>query len=97
MSELHAEPVNQIDGLAKKPKCQDVSLRQSVNELSEQLVRICEGIQIHAAGVGCTLAEYAPEEYIYGYFGFSGNGIDIAYRTTEDDMAEDPRDPYGPT
>ena len=68
-------------------------------ELSEKLVAICDGIDVSASGVNCTLSECALSgDYTWGHFWFSGDCLSIAYRTSDDDLddAYHP-DPDGPT
>jgi hypothetical protein len=98
MANSESDFLSWIDALAKQSREHDDSLRRSIKGISNGLVESCKGIQIHASGKKCTLSEYAPDEYYYGYFFFSSYGIQIAHRSTDDDLSYDPAtDPYGPT
>src|SRR5690606_14626045 len=66
--------------------------------VSARLATACEGVRIHVSSRDVVLAQVTPDEHYYGHFFFDGTDLEIAFRSTDDDLNafRDPHDDSGP-
>lgn len=86
MSKPSRDPIGAIRGLVARKKAQEGALRRNFAELEARLKGSLEDGGAWGQSDNCTLAEYGDGESVYGHIFYSGSGLSVANRTTEEDL-----------
>jgi hypothetical protein len=82
------DPINLLRGLRDQSRAKDQELRAGYKQLASHLEDASAGLEVTGASNNCSLERYGDDEAIYGYLFFDDTGLYVAYRSTEDDLAE---------
>ena len=86
--------LGQIASLAGLYKENEAALRKSIQDLSDRLAAASSGTRLTHGTETFTLAQLGPDHVVYGHLFYDEEGIRVAHRSTEDDLADldDPSD-----
>jgi len=83
-----SDAISTLRGLANENRARDEELRLGFKQLESNLVEASGGLAIHGKSENCCLERYGDDEAIYGYLFFGSSGLQVAYRSTEEDMSD---------
>src|SRR6185369_1019511 len=81
-----SDPISKLRGLTDEIKARDLELRKHFSELSLRLQEAAGGHRIRGVSENCTLETYGDDDAYYGFLSFDEDGLDVAYRTRQEDM-----------
>lgn len=86
--------LGKIASLAGLYKENEAALRKSIQDLSDRLAAASSGTSLTHGTETFTLAQLGPDHVVYGHLFYDEEGIRVAHRSTEDDLADldDPSD-----
>jgi hypothetical protein len=82
------DAISVLRGLSNENKARDEELRIGFKQLESSLVEASAGLEIRGKSENCCLERYGDDEAIYGYLFFDSSGLQVAYRSTEDDLSD---------
>jgi hypothetical protein len=95
---MMTDSTSTLHGLCQESKDRDGELRNAFAQLEETLSVATKGVDLCGTSDNRSLENYGDDEAIYGHLFFSGSVLQVAYRSTEEDVADaSDGDRYEPT
>lgn len=80
--------VERIKGRSSRIKAQRNAFVSKLVKLNETLSEALEGIDVWAQSGQESLEMIGPDDWVYGCLSFSNKGLEVVYKSTEDDFYE---------